>query len=304
MKKYLLQIFLLISIGFTLVSCINLYEPKKKLKSNSVLLLELKGLITSETSEKFMENVREYVGKEEIKGVLVRVNSPGGTVAASQEINATVNEIKNYYKKPVIVSGGDIVASGGVYSIMPADKILLSPGTLFGSVGVLMQFQNLGELARWAKVEVYALKAGEFKDSGNPFREMTLRERELFENTLDTVLDQFKEAIQKGRNLDQKMVDRIADGRIMTGEEALQLGLVDQIGSFNEAIKVAGKLSGLGSDPNIFSPVTEHPLSKYFGDGASSVKNSILEKVISKFSALSDISGQPLYILPSYLFPQ
>ncbi len=300
---YLFKFSFLSLVIFFLTACFNLYGTKKKVKTNSILFLEIKGIITSATSEKFMEYVREYVSKESIKGVLIRVNSPGGTVGASQEINTTIKEIKDYYKKPVIVSGGDVVASGGVYSIMSADQILISPGTLFGSIGVLMQFQNLSELARWAKIEVYALKSGEFKDGGNPFREMTLRERELFENTLDTVLDQFKDAIIKGRNLDEKMVDRVADGRVMTGEEALELGLVDKIGSFNEAVKVIGKLSGLGSEPVLFSPSTESPFSKYFGSSSSNTQ-SFLQKAISKFFTLSSISGQPLYILPSYLAPQ
>ncbi len=300
---YLFKFFFLGLIAFSFTSCFKFYDTKKRVKTKSILSLEIRGIITSATSESFMKNVREYAGKESIKGVLIRVNSPGGTVGASQEINATVKEIKDYYKKPVIVSGGDIVASGGVYSIMSADQILISPGTLFGSVGVLMQFQNLSELARWAKMEIYALKAGEFKDSGNPFREMTLRERELFENTLDTVLDQFKDTIIKGRNLDEKIVERIADGRIITGEEALELGLVDGIGSFNEAVKVIGKLSGLGSEPVLFSPLNEGFLSKYLGNSSVS-SQSLLQKLINKFVTLNSISGQPLYILPSYLSPQ
>ena len=300
---YSFKFFYLSLIIISLSSCFNFYETKKKVKSPSILFLEIKGIITSSTSEKFMENVREYAGKESIKGVLIRINSPGGTVGASQEINATVKEIREYYKKPVIVSGGDIVASGGVYSIMSADQILINSGTLFGSIGVLMQFQNLSELARWAKVEIYALKAGEFKDGGNPFREMTLRERELFENTLDTILDQFKDSIIKGRSLSEKIVDRIADGRIMTGEEALELGLVDEIGSFNEAVKVIGKITGLGSEPILFSPKTESPFAKYLG-GSSAGSQSFLQKIINKFVTLNSISGQPLYILPSYISPQ
>lgn len=300
--KAIQKVFLIL-ISLCLTSCLNIYESKKKVSKDSILFLEINGLITSAVSENFMGHVRDYASKDEIKGVLIRVNSPGGTVGASQEINRTVKDIKSYYKKPVVVSGGDVVASGGVYSIISADQIFLSPGTLFGSIGVLMQFQNLSELIRWAKIEIYALKAGEFKDSGNPFRGMTLRERELFENTLDTVLSQFKEAIVKGRGLEEKVVQDISDGRIMTGEEALELGLVDHIGSLNEAVRAIGQASGLGSDPKLFSPVSQSPFMKYFGgDGTQS--QSFIERLAYKFFNLYSLSGHILYVWPSYLSPQ
>lgn len=295
-------VFLLFSL--VLSSCINVSETKKRaVKKDSILFLEIKGIITSETSEEFMKYVRTYAGNSRIKAILLRLNTPGGTVGASQEINETVQEIRNFYKKPVIVSGGDVVASGGVYSSVSANKVFVNKGTLFGSVGILMQFQNLSELSRWAKVEIYTLKAGEFKDSGSPFREMTLRERQLFESTLDSTLEQFKLAIMKGRNLSEEAVDRIADGRIMTGEEALALGLVDGLGSLNMAIREAGKMAGLGSNPILFSPIEKSFFAKYL-NSAKSNSSSFINKIISKVVTLNGISGQPLYILPSYLSPQ
>ena len=157
-------------------------QKDKTVKKSSILLLQVKGPITSEVSQNFAENIRKYLPEDKIKGVLIRVDSPGGGVAASQEINSAISEAVDRHKKPVYVSGGEVVASGGVYSIMSADKIFVNAGTLFGSIGVVATFQNLSELARWAKVEVYKLKAGEFKDIGNPFRKMTFRERELLEN--------------------------------------------------------------------------------------------------------------------------
>ena len=235
-------------LSFGLTACFNfsqIQQKKKSVKEKSILLLNVKGIITSELSEDLMYYVREYADHENIKGVLVRVNSPGGTVGASQEINSLINEVKEFYKKPVFVSGGDIVASGAVYSVISADQIFINEGTLFGSIGVLMEFRNYSELIRWAKIDVYQLKAGEFKDSGSPYRKMTLRERELFENLMENTLDQFKEAIIKGRKLSPKIVEAFSDGRIFSGKEAFEFGLVDSLGSFNQAIRAIGEEDGL-----------------------------------------------------------
>ncbi len=281
-----------------LAGCFNIQMSKKEVKEDSILSIKIQGLLTNEIAEEFMGYVRDYAGKDEIKGVLLRVDTPGGTVGASQEINATIKEVREFYKKPVVVSGGDIVASGGVYAIMSANQIFLNPGTLFGSIGVLMQFQNVSELIRWAKMDIYHLKAGEFKDSGNPFRQMTLRERELFENLLETALDQFKDAIAKGRSLEAKAVDRIADGRIIPGAEAVDLGLADVLGPFNAAVREIGKMTGLGSDPKLFSPTDEPPFFQHLD---SLLKPPSFEKIFLKFLPLRSFSGQPLFLLPSYL---
>ena len=296
-KGFLYFIFL-----FCLTACIDLSDiqnQEKIIKKNAILLLHIKGLITSELSEEFMKNIRKYANKDKIKGVLIRINSPGGTVGASQEIYETIKEVKNFYKKPVFISGGDLVASGAVYSIMSADKIFTNKGTLFGSIGVLMEFYNYSELIRWAKTEVYHLKAGEFKDSGSPYRKMTLRERELFENLMENTLDQFKSAIIEGRKLNPRDVERFADGRIFSGEEAQNYQLIDKIGSFNEALQALGELTGLGTNPHLFDPGAKSPYEKFFE--SFSGKSFLVEKFFSKISIMEQLSGQPLYLLPSYL---
>ena len=200
--------------SLSLTACFNFgsTQKMKSVKQDSILLLNILDIINSEVAQDLMEHVREYGKQNHIKGVLMRVDSPGGTVGASQEINALVREIREIYKKPVFVSGGDTVASGAVYSIVSADKIFVNEGTLFGSIGVLIQFRDYSELMRWAKMDIYHLKSGEFKDSMSPYRKMTLRERELFENILSNTLDQFKKAIVKGRKLDPKVVEAVSDG--------------------------------------------------------------------------------------------
>lgn len=299
------QILLYFVVCFCLISCINIdqiSQQTKTVKNESILFLNIIGAITNETSEAFMKHVREYAGDKKIKGVLVRINSPGGTVAASQEINSAILEVKEFYKKPIFVSGGGLVASGAVYSIVSADKIFMNEGTLFGSIGVLMEFRNISELINWAKVDVYYLKAGEFKDSGSPYRKMTLRERELFENLMETSMDQFKGAIISGRKLDPKAVESFSDGRVFSGAEAMEFGLVDSIGSLNQAIRAIGEKTGLGSKPKLFDPGAKSSYEKFFESFAS--KSFSLEKLVPLFNKFEKLSGQPLYILPSYISPQ
>ncbi|MCY4321684.1 MAG: signal peptide peptidase SppA [Bdellovibrionaceae bacterium] len=288
---------------FSLTSCLDLnqVQPKTRtVKKNSILLLRIEGLITSELSERFMLNVRRHANKDKIKGVLIRVNSPGGTVGASQEINATVLEIKKRYKKPVYVSGGDLVASGAVYSIVSADKIFVNPGTLFGSIGILMQFSNISELIRWAKMEIYNLKAGEFKDSGSPLREMTLRERELFEDLMEGTMEQFKTAILEGRKIEDSKLEQFADGRVFSGVDALEYGLVDSVGTFNQTIREIGEKTGLGSDPDLFDPDAKTSFERFF-ETLSYKKVPFLSNVFSKINQFDKLSGHTLFILPSYI---
>ena len=301
-----LQKFIVCFIScFFLTACFDLdsvKKQKKPIKESSILLLNIRGVITSELSEDLMEYIRNYADTEKIKGVLIRVNSPGGTVGASQEINSAIREIKEFYKKPVFVSGGDVVASGAVYSIVSADKIFTNKGTLFGSIGVLMEFHNYSELIRWAKTDIYHLKAGEFKDSGSPYRQMTLRERELFEKLMENTLDQFKTAIVNGRKLDPKVVESFSDGRIFSGEDALNFGLVDALGSFNQVVRAIGEKTGLGSNPILFDPGAKSSYERFFE--SFSGKSFLFEKLFSKFFTIEKLSGQPLYILPSYMSPQ
>lgn len=283
---------------FLLPGCFQNYSAPKKVKKDSILSLEIQGIISGSVSQEFMKHTRRYMKNPMIKGLLVRIDSPGGTVGASQEINEAIKEVRNLYKKPVVVSAGDVMASGGIYSAVSADQIIVNKGSLLGSIGALMVFKNVSDLARWAKMDIYSIKAGEFKDSGSPFREMTLREREIFESLMENVLEQFKSAIVEGRGLDPKVVEEFADGRMFTGEYAVQVGLADKTGFFNEAVKVIGELTGLGSSPELFSPAKDKGLFKYFGDLDS---KAIIPPSLEQFLTFYHLSGKPLYIMPSYL---
>lgn len=288
---------------FFLSSCLfdfgQMNQGKKDVKEDSIMVLNIKGVITNEMAEEFMKYIRDYTGEEKIKGVLVRVDSPGGAVGASQEINSAIREVREFYKKPVFVSGGGLVASGGVYSIMSADKIFVNKGVLFGSIGVLTEVHDYSELIQWAKMDIYYLKAGEFKDIKSSFRKMTLRERELLENLLANNLDQFKEAIIEGRKLSPEAVEAFADGRVFSGGEALEFGLVDALGSYNHAMRAIGEKTGLGSHPKLFDPWAKSSYEQFFE--RFSGKSMSFEKLFSRFMKLEKLSGQPLYMLPSYI---
>ena len=273
--------------------------PLLKPKRDAVLSLSVTDAIGRKTAESFMKRLRFYAGDEKIKGVLIRMDSPGGSVGASQEINAAIKAVRSVHKKPVLVSAGDVMASGAVLSAASADQIFVNPGTLFGSIGVIAQFENMEELLRFAKVDVYHIKSGEFKDSGNSYRKMTLREREMFESMTGALHNQFKTAIIEGRGLKPELVEQVSDGRIFTGEEAVKLGLADKTGNFNEAVQAIGTLSGLGSDPYLFTPQERGAFLKDFKDY---FENSLLLDLAGRFfSRSSGFRGKPLFILPSYL---
>ena len=298
----LIKILLSGSLFLSLFSCfdINQMQAEKKVKEDSLLLLNVEEIILSKVSKRFAKNVRTYAKEDRIKGVLVRMDSPGGSVAASEEINMAIREVKKRYKKPVYVSGGSQVTSGGVFSIMQADQIFTNAGTLFGSIGVIVPFQNRSELARWAKLDFYNITSGEFKDAGSPYRKMTLRERELFENLAEKAHDQFKKTVIEGRKLDPKDVELFADGRVFTGADAVEYGLADKVGTLNDTIRALGEKTGLGSDPKLFDPDYKTSFESYF-DSFVKAKSHPLSQLVSHWNQLQSLSGKPAYLLPTAL---
>ncbi len=210
---------------------------------NQVGVLELKGVIMD--SKKFLKNVERFEESSEIKGVILRINSPGGAVAPSEEMHAAVLRLKK--AKPVIASFESLAASGGYYVAVAADKIVTNAGTMTGSIGVIMDFANMGELYKWAKIDRYNVKSGKYKDIGNDTRPMSPDEKAVMQDMIMNVYGQFVKAVADGRKLPLDRVTELADGRIYTGEQAVKLGLADKIGGIDtaiEEIKTAAKLSG------------------------------------------------------------
>jgi protease-4 len=224
---------------------------------NSVMIMDLKGVIFD--SKKFLRDLKDYREDDSVKAIVIRVNSPGGVVGPSQEINAEIRRTREEFKKPVVVYSESLDASGAYYASVAADKIVVSPGVLIGSIGVIMEFANLHDLYKWAKIDRYVVKSGEFKDIGSEYRPMTVRERAYLQNLINQVLAQFKGAIMDGRHIAKEKLDAIADGRIFTGTQAKALNLVDAVGSLQTAINMAGELAHLGKNPETFEIPKERP---------------------------------------------
>jgi protease-4 len=217
---------------------------------DKIAIVEVKGVISQ--SSGVIEELLQYVEDEGVKGIILRIDSPGGGVGPAQEIYREIIKIKP--KKKVVTSMGSVAASGGYYIACASDRIVANPGTITGSIGVIMQFSNLEELLKKIGVKGVVLKSGEHKDIGSPFREMTPEEKRIMQEVLDNVHQQFIQAVAEGRKLDRAKVVQIADGRILTGEQAKNLGLVDEMGNLQDTIDITAKMVGIEGKPNVIYP--------------------------------------------------
>ncbi len=211
-------------------------------------LVELRGVIYDSAS--LVSQFKRYGEDRSIKAIVFRVDSPGGGVAASQEIYEQVRKVRES-GKPVIVSMGSAAASGGYYVSCGADSIVANPGTTTGSIGVILETTNVAELLKKLGVRVDVVKSGKFKDTGSPFREMTDEERTYLQGYIDNAYHQFVKVVARERHLPESDVLKIADGRIFTGEQALKLGLVDKLGGYEDAIHLAAKMAGIKGKPSL-----------------------------------------------------
>jgi protease-4 len=226
-------------------------------------VVEAKGTIGEGQSgvdaDKIIRLLRKYEKDDDIKAIVLRVDSPGGAVAPSQEIHDAVKRVKA--RKKVVVSMGNLAASGGYYISAPADRIYAEPGTLTGSIGVIFMHFNVRGLLDWAKVEETTLKSGKYKDTLSPFRPIQETDREEIQSISDDVYGQFVKAVAEGRGLPETRVREIAEGRIYTGRKAKELKLVDELGGLDDAVASAWQLAGQSGDPKLQYPPKEHELS-------------------------------------------
>jgi len=213
----------------------------------NVGIVEVKGVIAD--PEPILTQLKEMRTNENVKAIVLRIDSPGGGVGPSQEIYNEVKKTKQV--KKVVASMGAIAASGGYYVAAAADHIVANAGTITGSISVIMEFANLEELLHKIGVGAFVIKSGEFKDVGSPLREMTADEKRLLQGFIENVHEQFVSAIVEGRNMPQEKVAAIADGRILSGEQAKELGLLDSLGNLEDAIALAGKLGGIKGEPSV-----------------------------------------------------
>jgi len=185
---------------------------------------------------------------------VLRVNSPGGGVAASQEIYEAVKKVRTEGKKKVVVSMSSVGASGAYYVACAADKIFANPGTITGSIGVIAEWYNYGELLEWAKLKSVVFKSGDLKDAGSPTRPLTEKEKAYFQSLINNMFNQFVTAVATSRHMDEAIVRKLADGRVFTGQEARTNGLVDELGTLQDAIAAAAKMSGISGEPRLVTP--------------------------------------------------
>ena len=243
MRPFIHIFVLMISLIF-LAGCFGLGNVSMP-SGDKVALIEVKGMIIE--PDEVVEDLEKARKNKSYKAVVVRVDSPGGSVAASQEIFRVIKNLKE--DKPVVISMGDVAASGGYYVSAGASKIFANEGTVTGSIGVRMELMNAKGLFSLMRLQPETLKSGKFKDIGSVYRALTPDEREILNTFLAELHDQFKDDVAQARGLERAFVDELAQGQIYTGLKAKELGLIDEIGGLIEATEKAAELAGIKGEP-------------------------------------------------------
>lgn len=244
----------------------------------AVILIEGEIVEARET----LDALKRHAANATVKAIVIRINSPGGAIAPSQEIYSAIRRTRADSKKPIVASMDSVAASGGYYIAAACDQIVANPGTITGSIGVILQWFNTKELIQWAKLKPETITSGALKDAGSPFRELTDAERQYFQDIVTQLHTQFVRDVAQGRSKKMKHeeVARIADGRIFTGEQALQLKLVDELGSIDDAVRTAGRMAGIQGEPaRLWPKKREGSLLELL---SSSDADALLERVVSR----------------------
>jgi len=242
-------------------------------------ILEINGIIAD--AKNAIHNLKRFREDSSVKAIVIRINSPGGAVGPSQEIFREIRKTSS--SKKVVASMGSIAASGGYYIAAGADGIVANPGTITGSIGVIMGFTNYQELLRKIGLVPVVVKSGKYKDIGSPVRKMKPEEKKILQNFSRKIHRQFIKDIVDGRKMDQAKVEALADGRIFTGEESKELGLVDRLGNFEDAIEWAGRMGGIkGKISTVYAREKKFSLLKYIADSsAKALLNRIADSSLS-----------------------
>jgi len=222
------------------------------LGGEKVGVIRIEGVITD--SRETIEELRRFRDNPSIKAVVLRIDSPGGGVVPSQEIHAELLKARKDGRLKVVASMGNLAASGGYYIAVATDKIVANPGTLTGSIGVIMELANVQGLLEKVGVQSVVIKSGRYKDLASPFRAMSAEDRALLQSVLDDVHDQFIRAVATGRAMKVEQVRDLADGRIFTGRQARTAKLVDELGDLQDSIKLAARLVGIEGEPRVVEP--------------------------------------------------
>ncbi|HMB17111.1 MAG TPA: signal peptide peptidase SppA [Pelovirga sp.] len=253
--------------------------------SSQIGVLDVSGMVSNERL--IIRQIDNFRDTKSVKAIVLRIDSPGGAVGSSQEIYHELKKLAQ--EKPLIVSFGTVAASGGYYLAMAGEWIFANPGTITGSIGVVMSFPDYQELMGKVGIRSEVVKSGPYKDLGSATRDMTADERDLLQEMIGDVHLQFVEAVSEGRNIPVAELAPYVDGRIFTGRQALKIGLIDELGSFNDAVDHAAQRAGLGDEPDLVypPPARQDFLQRYF--------NILLNRFVGVDVALKNAIG-PKYL--------
>jgi len=233
---------------------------------DKIAVVDLEGVILSPST--VVKELKEFADDDSIKAIILHVNSPGGGVAASEEIYREVKRIRDANKKRIVASIETVGASGAYYVSSATNKIYADEGSIVGSIGVISEWVNYEELLKWAKLKQITFKAGEFKDTGNPARPMTPEEKQYLQSLIDNMHTQFIQAVADGRHMKVEDVRAIANGKVWTGQEALAMKMIDQVSDFEGTVKDTAKSVGIRGEPTLVRPEKDRRtlLDVLFGD--------------------------------------
>lgn len=314
--KVVVVILVIIGLG-TVVKSIIKSGPETEVKpkaKNTILQLELNGVILN--GKKFLTRLKSFKEDEHIKALVININSPGGAVGPSQELSYEIERFKTEKKIPVVCVSTGIIASGAYYAAIPCDKIIVAPGALVGSIGVIMEFANLEKLYEWAHIQRFVIKSGKFKDSGAEFRSMSEEERQYFQDLINETYRQFRKTVMEGRKLNDEVMDRYADGRVFNGSQAVEWGFADKVGYVEDAVLMAAELANLGKDYELFEikkrkktffdlvlegEENEDDLNSFEGlsrvmNGKGAIDMSQMYREVLR----ADYLNQPMYLMPGF----
>lgn len=289
--KWLIGIFSVLAIFFffTVMAFLSLFngeetEDISSGTSGTIALVELNEEIVS--SQHIVQQIKRYRENTSVRAIVLRIESPGGGVSASQEIFEEVKKTREY-GKPIVVSMGSVAASGGYYIAVGASRIVANPGSITGSIGVISQFMHVNQLLDKIGVTSTTIKSGQMKDAGSPFRSSTAEDRKYFQEMIDDIYDQFVSTVAAERKLEKSLVKKYADGRVFTGRKAYELKLIDTLGTYQDAIKIAAQMGEIYGTPRVIKERKRERFSDMvFGEvrsGLSQMKNELLYQPIVQY---------------------
>ena len=270
-------------VGFSIIFFANMvsdtgkYDEVTGRGNGRIAVVDLDFTILS--SESIVRQFKKFGEDKSIKAILLHVNTPGGGVAASQEMYEAIKKVKDN-GKPVVVSISSLGASGGYYAACGGSLIIANPGSLVGSIGVIINLTNFKDLAEKIGITENIIKSGELKDAGNPFRELNEKDKEYFQDIVNDSYDQFLDVVSKSRKMDKEKLKEYANGRVFTGRQAKEIGLIDSLGTYEDAVKITSRLAGIDGDPvivkekkkdNIFFRIVD----SFSDNNLKSVKNEL-----------------------------